>query len=138
GKLTFTAHAKGSGLDPKTAIADIQGKLVSLEAMGYTYTDIAIDANANNGDLAVSAVSTDPNIDFDLRAQANINGEYPAATVDLMVDSINLKNLGLTNDNFRYHGQLLADFETADIDHLNGTIAIVNSSVAYNDERYSL
>lgn len=138
GKLTFAAHAKGSGLDPKTAIADIQGKLVSLEAMGYTYTDIAIDAKANNGNITASAVSTDPNIDFDLNAQANMNGEYPTANVDLMVDSINLRNLGLMNDNFRYHGQLLADFETADIDHLNGMVAIVNSSVAYNEERYVL
>src|SRR5690606_2768433 len=29
-------------------------------------------------------------------------------------------------------------FETADIDHLNGTVDIVNSSIAYNEERYML
>src|SRR5690606_29106857 len=109
-----------------------------LEAMGYTYTDIAIDAKANNGDITASVISTDPNIDFELNAQANMHGEYPRASIDLMVDSINLQNLGLMNDDFRYHGRLVADFETADIDHLNGTVAIVNSSVAYNEERYTL
>ncbi len=138
GKLSFTARAKGTGLDPATATAAIEGTLVSLEAMGYTYTDIAIDAKANNGDITASVASGDPNIDFDLDAHADMRGNYPKAKVDLMVDSINLRNLGLMNDDFRYHGRLLADFETADIDHLNGTVSIVNSSVAYNEERYTL
>lgn len=138
GRISFAAQARGTGLDPATAVADIEGTLVSLEAMGYTYTDITIDAKANNGDINASVISTDPNVDFDLAAHANMRGEYPSANIDLMVDSINLRNLGLMNDEFRYHGQLLADFETADIDHLNGTMSIVNSSVAYNEERYTL
>src|SRR5690606_31744232 len=105
---------------------------------GYTYTDIAIDANANNGDIIASITSADPNVDFDLNAHADMRGQYPKANVDLMIDSINFRNLGLMNDHLRYHGRLLANFETADIDHLNGTVDIVRSSVAYNDERYTL
>lgn len=138
GKISFAAHAKGTGLDPATAVADIQGKLISLEAMGYEYTDIGIDIAANSGDIAATAASDDPNIDFDLDAHADMRGQYPKVNVDLMVDSVNLKNLGLLADEFRYHGRLVADFETADIDHLNGTVDIVNSSIAYNEERYML
>ena len=138
GKISFVAQAKGRGLDPTSATADIEGKLIRMEALGYTYTDIAVDANANNGKITASVTSADPNIDFDLRANANMRGEYPTASVDLMIDSVNLRNLGLMDDEFRYHGHLIADFETADIDHLNGTVDIVGSSVAYNEERYTL
>src|SRR5690606_8780266 len=113
GTLSFAAHAKGTGLDPATAVADIQGKLISLEAMGYAYTGIGIDINANNGDIVATVASDDPNIDFDLDAHADMRGPYPKVNLDLMVDSVNLKNLGLLADEFRYHGRLLADFETA-------------------------
>lgn len=138
GKVSFAAQAKGIGLDPATAVADIQGKLISLEAMGYEYTDIGIDIGAKSGDITAVAASDDPNIDFDLNARADMRGQYPKVNVNLMVDSVNLKNLGLLADEFRYHGRLVADFETADIDHLNGTVDIVNSSIAYNEERYML
>ncbi|MFC7522730.1 translocation/assembly module TamB domain-containing protein [Parapedobacter sp. GCM10030251] len=138
GKLSFAAHAKGTGLDPATAIADIQGKLVRLEAMGYEYSDIGIAATAKSGDISATVTSDDPNIQFNLDAHADMRGQYPKANINLMVDSINLKNLNLMNDEFRYHGRLVADLETADIDHLNGTIDIVNSSIAYNNERYTL
>lgn len=138
GKLSFVAHAKGTGLDPATAIADIQGKLVRLEAMGYEYSNIGIAATAKSGDISATVTSDDPNIRFNLDAHADMRGQYPKANVNLMVDSINLKNLNLMNDELRYHGRLVADLETADIDHLNGTIDIVNSSIAYNNERYTL
>ncbi|MGV3761086.1 translocation/assembly module TamB domain-containing protein [Parapedobacter sp.] len=138
GKVSFAVHGEGTGLDPATARADIRGELVSLEAMGYEYTGIGIDIAANNGDIKAAAASDDPNIDFDLAAHANMRGPYPKVNVDLMIDSVNLKNLGLLADEFRYHGRLVADLETADIDHLNGTVDIVNSSIAYNEERYML
>ncbi|MBK1441890.1 translocation/assembly module TamB domain-containing protein [Parapedobacter sp. ISTM3] len=138
GKVSFAAHAKGTGLDPATAVADIQAELLSLEAMGYQYTNIGINATAKNGDITATMTSDDANIDFDLDAHADMRGQYPSVNVNLMVDSINLKNLGLMQDEFRYHGRLVADLETADIDHLNGTVDIVNSSIAYNDERYTL
>ncbi len=138
GKISFAAHAKGSGLDPATAVADIQAELISLEAMGYEYTAIGVDAAAKGGDITLSAASGDPNIDFDLNAHADMRGQYPKVNLNLMVDSVNMKNLGLMADEFRYHGRLVADLETADIDHLNGTVDIVSSSIAYNDERYML
>src|SRR5690606_26887185 len=112
-------------LDPATAVADVQGKLISLEAMGYEYADIGINIAAKSGDITAVAASDDPNIDFDLNARADMRGQYPKVNVDLMVDSINLKNLGLLADEFRYHGRLVADLETADIDYLNGTVDIV-------------
>lgn len=138
GKISFAAQAKGSGLDPATAVADIQGKLISLEAMGYEYTDIGINATAKSGDITATVTSDDPNLDFDLDAHADMHGRYPKVSANLMIDSINFKNLRLMDDEFRYHGRLVAELETADIDYLNGTVDIVNSSIAYNDERYTL
>lgn len=138
GRVSFAAQAKGVGLDPATAVADIQANLISAEAMGYTYTDITLNVNADRGNIEAFMNSDDSNIDFNMEAFANMSGQYPTLRLDLMLDSINLRNLNLMEDEFRYHGRLEADFETADIDYLNGTMHILNSSIAYNDERYVL
>lgn len=138
GKISFAGHVKGRGLDPAKAQATVEARLISAEAMGYTYTDIDLEAKANNGDISAAINSDDPNIKFNLKALANMQGPYPRLNLSLMADTIHFKNLKLTTDDIRYHGKLEADLPTADPDHLNGTINIVNSAVAYNDERFSL
>lgn len=137
GKLSFAAEIQGTGLDPKKAIATVQAELIRLEAMGYPYQNIELHAQANAGQIDVTATSDDKNIDFDLEAIANLSETYPKIDLTLMVDSVNLKNIGLMEEEFRYHGKLVANLETADIDYLNGTVEIQNSSIAYNHERYT-
>ncbi|QNL49457.1 translocation/assembly module TamB [Olivibacter sp. SDN3] len=138
GKVSFTASVKGTGLDPAKAIAAIQAKLISAEAVGYTYTDINLNAKTDNGNMEATLASDDPNIDLDMQAFANLSGKYPSFKMDFMVDSINTKNLNLTEDSIRFHGQFTADFETADPDFLNGQLDLTKAIIAYNNDRYVL
>lgn len=138
GKISIAAQAKGAGFDPKTAVADIQAKLLLAQYRGYDYQDIDLVLQADRGDIEVFANSDDPNLDLTLDGVADFNGTYPSAKINLTIDSVNLQNLNFMADNFRYQGRIVADFETADIDHLNGALHILNSSVAYNAERYAL
>lgn len=138
GKLSTEVQLKGQGLDPKTLNAEITGKLNLLEAMGYGYKDIDMQVSADNGRYHAIANSPDSNIDLNLDLSADLSGVYPAVSGELMVDSINLKNLGLMEDDIRYHGKVDIDLSSADIDHLNGKVDIINSSIAYNEERIAL
>jgi len=138
GKISFAAKIKGKGLDPSKLIADVQAKLISAEAMGYTYTDIDLQAKANSGDLEASLTSDDPNIELEMKAFANLKDKYPRFNMELLVDSVNTKNLKLTEDNIRFHGKIIADFESADPDYLNGRLDLTNAIIAYNTDRYVL
>src|SRR5690606_32009550 len=138
GTISFAADVEGRGLDPKTADAALAAELITLDAMGYRYSEIQIDASIAEGEFLAVVESPDPNIDFDLRAAGDLRGTYPRLGLTLAIDSVNLRNLNLMEDEFRYHGKLVADLETADIDHLNGTIEIHNSAIAYNQERYTV
>lgn len=138
GKISFAAQVKGKGLDPSKLIADIKAKLISAEAMGYTYTNIDLLAKANNGEMEASLKSEDPNIRLNMQALANLKGRYPTFNMDLLVDSLNTKNLKLTNDNIRFHGKLHANFDSADPDYLNGQVDLSNAIIAYNTDRYVL
>lgn len=137
GGFSFAGSLSGQGLDPKQMIAELEGELLHLDAWGYTYQGIELAANAEEGAIQARINSADTNVDFDLQAQANLRDTYPRVHAELMIDSVNLKNLNLMEEEFRYHGRMVVDLETADLDHLNGTVKILNSSIAYNDERYT-
>jgi len=138
GKISFAAQVKGKGLDPSKLIADIKAKLISAEAMGYTYTNIDLLAKANNGELEASLKSEDPNIRLNMQALANLRERYPTFNMNLLIDSLNTKNLKLTNDNIRFHGKFQANFDSADPDYLNGQVDLSNAIIAYNTDRYVL
>lgn len=138
GAVNLNAQINGKGLDPKNITATALVDLQSAEFSGYTYQDIQLNANAEEGKYTVTAESLDPNIDLELEAFADLTQQYPQAQGELMINSINFKNLNLMEDELRYHGRVILDFETADINYLNGFIQIKESSIAYNDERYVL
>lgn len=138
GIVSVDAQVKGKGLDPKTMAADIRGTINRMDAMGYQYHDILLDLSAQNGDIAGNINSKDPNVRFNLDMAADMRGRYPQVKATLMIDSVNLKNLKLMDDNFRYHGKINLDLATADLNHLNGDLFVTQSSIAYNDARYAL
>lgn len=138
GILSAEAKVTGTGLDPKNMNASVEGTLNRLDALGYRYHDIRLDVQAAGGDIAGTVTSPDPNVQFNMDFAADMRGTYPKLQATLMIDSVNLQNLKLMDDDLRYHGKIVADFETADPDFLNGTLAVSNSSIAYNDQRYTL
>src|SRR5690606_5072212 len=138
GIISAEAKVVGTGLDPKNMNASVDGRLNHLDAMGYTYRDIQLQVDAKDGDIAGTLNSPDPNIQFNMDFAADMRNTYPKVQATLMIDSVNLQNLHLMEENFRYHGKIVADFETADPDYLNGSIVVANSSIAYNDSRYTL
>ncbi|MBL1408151.1 translocation/assembly module TamB domain-containing protein [Sphingobacterium faecale] len=138
GIISLDAQVKGRGLDPKTMMASVDGTVNRLDALGYQYENIKLNLTAQNGDINGNINSNDPNIMFNLDMNADMRGHYPAVKAELMIDSVNLKNLKLMKDDFRYHGKVNLDLPTADINHLNGKLLISQSSIAYNDSRYAL
>lgn len=138
GFIAVQAQIKGTGLNPKNMVADATGKIDRFDAMGYQYHDIDFDIAANLGEINGTLHSIDPNIDLDANFQADMQGAFPKLKAEMQIDSINFKNLKLMDQNLRYHGKIIADFDTMDLDNLNGSIIVSNSSVAYNEDRYVL
>src|SRR5690606_19883778 len=138
GNISANAKVQGQGLDPKNMNAQDEGKLNQLQAMGYDYHDIDLSLIANRGDIEGMLISPDPNVSLNMKFHADMREQYPRITADLVIDTLNLKNLHLIEDNFRYQGKITANLETADPNFLNGSVIISNSSIAYNNDRYTL
>ncbi|WP_462264707.1 translocation/assembly module TamB domain-containing protein [Mucilaginibacter sp.] len=138
GRVTATINVKGRGLDPKRANLQFNGNVASAYVKGYNYRNLTLRGTAANGHYVTVARMTDPNINFNLNAKANLNKKYPAIYATLDVDSINLQRLHFTTTPMSFHGKILADVPTADPDYLNADVQVTDMVFRNGTQRIAL
>jgi len=138
GKVTLKAKVKGTGLDPQTANALVDGELVKAEFNGYTYRDLAINGKINKGAFDIKAAMDDPNLDFQLVASGGFKGRYPNGKIRLNVDIADLNKLNLHAGPMKLRGNVDADITDADPNNLNGTVSLHHFMFANAEEEFAL
>ncbi|MBE0392909.1 translocation/assembly module TamB domain-containing protein [Flavobacterium sp. PL002] len=130
GKISLKANAKGTGLDPKTAKAKIEGTLLKLTYNKYTYQNLALNGNINNGLFAIAADMNNPNLTFDLISSGSFKDKYPAVKAKLNVDIADLEKLNLHAGPLKIRGAIDADIQSSNLDYLNGRLTVMNLTIA--------
>lgn len=138
GRITVKAKVKGIGLDPQTAKATLKGTVVKAEYNRYTYRDLQIDGNINNGAFKAVANMNDPNLDFDLIAEGGFKGKLPKGKIHLNIDIADLEKLNLHAGPLKMRGNIDGDIDDANPDNLNGKIAIHHFMFANEGGEYAL
>jgi len=138
GRITLKAKVKGTGLDPKTATATVNGKVIKAEFNKYTYRDLALKGNIKNGAFVAEASMNDPNLTFDLASNGNFGGKYPAVKLKLNLDIADLEKLNLHAGPMKLRGIVDADIPTADPDYLNGKISLNKIMIANKEGEFLL
>ncbi|CAN5277660.1 hypothetical protein BH23BAC2_BH23BAC2_17960 [soil metagenome] len=129
GSLTLNFKVDGTGFDPATANATAAGTIERAEYNSYVYRDVKFDGAMQNGDLKAEAEMLDPNLDFTLNVTGNFQGEYPSIFLNADLRNVALDSLNIYGSPLRFQGELVADLDTADPDHLNGEIYLTNITV---------
>lgn len=138
GKISLKAQVNGIGLDPKTANAKVDATLIKADFNSYTYRNLAVKGNINNGKFNATAGMNDPNLDFDLVSEGDFSKKYPALKVKLNIDIADLNKLNLHAGVLKLRGKLDADFETANPDFLNGKLSAYHFVIANEKEQFQL
>ncbi|MBC7913705.1 MAG: translocation/assembly module TamB domain-containing protein [Pyrinomonadaceae bacterium] len=138
GKVTLSATVNGSGMDAKTFSGSVNGKVISADYNKYRYRNLTLNAQAKSGLITAKAFMADPNISFNLNGKANFRNTYPAIQATIDVDSLNLKKLNFSANDFRFRGKVNADLKTADPDYLNGSILMTNALMLTGGKRVEL
>ncbi|UJH91359.1 hypothetical protein LZ575_00750 [Antarcticibacterium sp. 1MA-6-2] len=138
GELTLNLKVDGIGFDPATANATASGTIQKAEYNSYTYNDLQFEGSMENGNLTAQAEMDDSNLDFNLEATGNFQGEYPSIQLQADLRNIALDSLNLYGSPLRIEGNLTADLQTADPDYLNGEIYITDLIAENATERYPL
>ncbi|WP_035651899.1 translocation/assembly module TamB [Flavobacterium sp. ASV13] len=134
GKITLKAKVKGTGLDPKTANAAVDGLVQKAVFNKYTYRDLALKGNIENGSFAVRSGMKDPNLNFDLVASGNTKEKYPAIKLNLNLDIADLEKLNLHAGPMKLRGNVDADIANSNPDFLNGKVFLSNIQILQDKE----
>ncbi|MBS7252428.1 translocation/assembly module TamB domain-containing protein [Flavobacterium branchiicola] len=134
GKITLKAKVKGNGLDPKTANAAIDGLVQKAVFNRYTYKDLALKGNIENGSFAVKSGMKDPNLNFDLTASGSTKDKYPSVQLKLNLDIADLEKLNLHAGPMKLRGNVDADIANSNPDFLNGKVFLSNIQILQDTE----
>jgi TamB, inner membrane protein subunit of TAM complex len=129
GKITLDAKAKGSGFDPKKMNGDFHVSLGDAEIKTYHYKGLIMDAHVKEGTAIIQSSMKDPNLTYQLNAEAGFQEKYPSVKLKLQLDTIDAYALHLMNDSLQMHLQLDADFKSTDPDALQGQLALNNLGI---------
>src|SRR5690606_21676320 len=134
GKITLKAKVKGNGLDPKTANAAIDGIVQKAVFNRYTYKDLTLKGNIENGSFAVKSGMEDPNLNFNLTASGDTKDKYPSIKLKLNLDIADLEKLNLHAGPMKLRGNVDADIANSNPDFLNGKVFLSNIQILQDAE----
>ncbi|TCN51058.1 translocation/assembly module TamB [Flavobacterium circumlabens] len=134
GKITLKAKVKGKGLDPKTAQAELDGIVQKAVFNRYTYRNLALKGNIENGSFAVKSGMKDPNLNFDLVASGDTKDKYPSVKLKLNLDIADLEKLNLHAGPMKLRGNVDADIANSNPDFLNGKVFLSNIQILQDAE----
>ena len=138
GPLTSSFTISGKGADPKTAKASLKGKINSIVLKQYNYRDVALSGSLVNQKATFTTSIVDPNIHVSLAGEADISKEFPAVSIDAMIDSLKLQPLHLAPATTIYRAKIKGNFPTTDPDNLQGNLLITQSLLIREDQRLQL
>jgi hypothetical protein len=138
GKITLKATIKGTGLNPKTANAMVDGMIAKVNFKKYTYQNITVKGKINNGLFDANINTKDPNLTFDLVSNGSFRDKYPSGKLHLNVDIADLNKLNLHAGAMKMRGELDADIQSADLDYLNGNVNAHHIIIANEKDQFVL
>lgn len=124
GKLTLEVNAKGTGIDPKTMNASIDGTAKKAVLKGYEYNNLILKGDINNQIANINASLDDPNADFKLLAKADLSKEFPGVEGNVSINNIDLKKLNLYAEDLKIKGDIKMDLASTDPKNPSGTVSI--------------
>ncbi|KQC00567.1 translocation/assembly module TamB domain-containing protein [Pedobacter sp. Hv1] len=122
GRITAKADVVGTGLDPKKINAKFNAQLIDATYNKYNYRNLSLNGTYANQLVRVKSNMPDSNLNFNLDAEVNLAGKYPAVKGTVNLKQVDLQKLNFSTTEFKVAGNIKAAIQTADVDYLNGDV----------------
>ena len=138
GTISFAGSLKGRGVQWNKISADIDGKINHIVYNNYHYENITAKGSLNHkifeGDFSIkdsAAVAS-------LTGVIDLSEKVPHFNFIADVDTINLKALNISKDNYSFKGKLDFNFSSNNIDNFLGNANIRNATLKKDGREISL
>ena len=138
GNVALNVKIVGTGFNINVLKAKVDGTVNAVAFNGYNYQNIilngAFEKKLFTGHLSIN----DPNLKISsLDGSLNLLDKNPGFNLQAKVEKADLKNLGLSKQDFAFNGNLNLDFTGNNIDNFLGSARISNAQLRQNDNQLS-
>ncbi|MDQ8005452.1 MAG: translocation/assembly module TamB domain-containing protein [Pedobacter sp.] len=138
GRVSAKADVVGIGLDAKKINAKFNATVLNAYYNKYNYRNLQLSGNYANEKVAIKGNMPDSNANFELTANADLGGKYPAVKANLALKQIDLQKLNFSTTEFRLAGNIKADIKTADVDYLNGDVFATGLQLVKEGKKFNI
>ena len=138
GTISFAGSLKGRGVEWNKISAEIDGKINHIVYNNYHYENITakgtLDHKIFEGDFSIK----DSNAVASLTGVIDLSEKVPHFNFIANVDTINLRPLHISKDNYSFKGKLDFNFSSDNIDNFLGMANIRNATLKKDGREISL
>ena len=138
GRITVKADVIGTGLDPKKINAKFNAQVISATYNKYNYRNLSLNGTYANQLVKIKSNMPDSNLNFNLNAEVNLAGKYPAVKGTVNLKQVDLQKLNFSTTEFKVAGNIKASIQTADVDYLNGDIFATGLQLVKEGKRFNV
>jgi len=136
GNISLFAEVDGSGFSLAELNTKLKGNVRQFEYDGYNYQDISMDGIFEKKQFKGLLDFKDPNVNFSLEGEFDLNKEIPTGDFKAKVGIVNLEKLGYGDINIREVNTIDINFKGKDIDNLEVGGKLINIVLEKNDTVY--
>lgn len=138
GNISFAGKINGRGFSENDINLGIDGTISRVDFNNYSYKNIIAHGDFTKKLFTGSASINDDNIKIDtLVGSINFSRKNPEFNLNAVVRTLNLKNLGFTNDSVSLTGNFNLDFTGNNIDNFLGSAKLYNAVLLDNGQHLS-
>jgi hypothetical protein len=138
GNFGFNGSIEGSGLSLEEIEMNIDATLKDFEYANYKYSQLIIDGKMQKESFTGNFRMNDSNLVFDFSGKAKLDSLNPEFDFTFNLEGVDLQNLGVTEEDYRASGKLIANFSGNSLKKLNGKINLTELFIIHRENQYRL
>lgn len=129
GKLTLDATIKGTGFDPKTMKASVDGVAQKVSLKGYEYNNLTLKGIIKDQIADFDGSVDDENAKVVINTKINLSEDYPAIEAKINIGKLDLNKLTLYTGSLSLKGDIEMNMVSTKPENPLGKILINNAVV---------
>jgi hypothetical protein len=138
GLVSASGKIKGEGFDFENINMHINANVNKLQTANYTYEKVSLDGVFANKTFTGKLISDDPNMLLGFDGVLNFSEPLTKYNFKSKVTHLNLKSLGLSNENILASAIMDVNFTGTNLDNFIGIAKLKNVHVARGKEKFYL
>jgi hypothetical protein len=134
GIVTAKGTIEGRGFDFENVVANVKAEVAELNYDGNRYENITVNGDVQNKKFFGFAKSRDARLGFDFEGKLDLSGDTPIYDFKSDIIRINLKTLGIVQQDIILKAKVNLDFTGKNIDDFIGKAIMQDVTMSYDNE----